>query len=99
MVQETAFPSRDMIVDKMAQAFAKVTEKQLEASAMVDGTKLRDDLGLDSFAALELLFELEEMLNVRIPQEAAASFVTVGDVVVYVQAQLTTPPVAEPKAV
>lgn len=98
MVQESACPPREVIVSKMAEAFAKVTEKPIETNALGDGTKLREDLGLDSFAALELLFELEEMLNVRIPQEAAASFVTVGDVVAYVQAQWLSPAVAQPKA-
>lgn len=85
-------PSRDTIVEKLTEAFVKVTERDPGSVTILDETKLRDDLGLDSFAALELLFELEESCNVRIPQDAAATFQTVGDVVAYVQLQLSAPP-------
>lgn len=87
-------PSRDTIVEKLTEAFVKVTERDPASVTIVDETKLRDDLGLDSFAALELLFELEETCNVRIPQDAAATFQTVGDVVAYVQLQLSAPLIA-----
>ena len=48
-------------------------------------TELRDGLGLDSFAALELMFELEDACGVTIPQESAAGFRTVEDVVVFIE--------------
>ena len=95
--QDPSVPSRNAIVEKLTEAFVKVTERDPASVTILDETKLRDDLGLDSFAALELLFELEETCNVRIPQDAAATFQTVGDVVAYVQLQLSTPPVAVPK--
>lgn len=94
-MSETEVPSRDAIVGKLLEAFVKVTEKDPASVSLMDETKLREDLGLDSFAALELLFELEEMLNVRIPQDAAATFATVGDVVAYVQAQLAAAPASD----
>lgn len=59
---------------------------------------LRDDLGLDSFAALELLFELEDRLGVRIAKAAAPSFQTVGGVVTYLMAERAAPKPAQPSA-
>ena len=87
-------PSKEVIVGKLRDAFVKVTERDPASINLIDTAKLREDLGLDSFAALELIFELEEMLSVRIPQEAAATFQTVADVVAFVQLQLASPPVA-----
>ncbi len=78
--------NRDEIVQRMAAAFAKVTEQT--PPAMPDELQLKEGLGLDSFSALELLFELEESLNIRIPQDQSTGFRTVGDVVAFVQAQL-----------
>lgn len=87
MNAESESPSKDVIVAKLREAFAKVTERDPASVDLVDTAKLREDLGLDSFAALELIFELEEILNVRIPQEAAANFQTVADVVAFVKLQ------------
>ena len=46
--------------------------------------KLIEDLGLDSFGSIELIFELEDALGLRIPDEQAKKFTTVNDVVVYI---------------
>ena len=81
--------NRDEIVLRMSEAFAKVTEQV--APPLTDETLLREGLGLDSFSALELLFELEESLAIRIPQEQSMAFKTVGDVVTFVQAQRQNP--------
>lgn len=78
--------NRDEIVHRMSEAFAKVTEQT--PPEMSDDLRLKEGLGLDSFSALELLFELEESLSIRIPQDQSAAFQTVGDVVAFVQAQL-----------
>jgi acyl carrier protein len=46
--------------------------------------KLIEDLGLDSFGSLELIFELEDALSLRIPDEQAKKFTTVNDVLDYI---------------
>ncbi len=56
---------------------------------LTESARLRDDLGLDSFAAVELIFELEDLVDVRITREAAATFRTVGDVVSHVMGELS----------
>lgn len=59
-----------------------VAEVKLEHS-------LRDDLGLDSMATIELLYRIEEAFDLQIPDEDLPRLVTVGDVVTYVQGRLT----------
>lgn len=46
---------------------------------------LRDDLGLDSMAIIELLFRVEEIFNLQVPDEDIRKLATVGDVIAYVE--------------
>ncbi len=56
---------------------------------------LRDDLGLDSMATIELLFRIEEAFDIQIPDEDLQQLRRVGDVISYVQERL---PPASPGA-
>lgn len=46
---------------------------------------LRDDLGLDSMAVIELLYRIEETFDLQIPDQDLAGLTTVGHVVKYVE--------------
>ncbi|MEK6563998.1 MAG: acyl carrier protein [Candidatus Omnitrophota bacterium] len=46
--------------------------------------RLREDLGVDSFSSLELLFELEDSLGIKIPDAEAKKMATVRDVAAYI---------------
>lgn len=81
--------SRASILEKINAALAKVSAREPTQVSLGESTKLREDLGLDSFAAIELIFELEDQVGVSIPQEAAMSFKTVGDVVTHVLGQMS----------
>lgn len=48
-------------------------------------TNLANELGLDSFAAVELMFELEESFGLKIADSEIEHIRTVRDIVVYVQ--------------
>lgn len=48
--------------------------------------KLREDLGADSLAAVELMMALEEATDVSIEDEAMPGMQTVGDIVAYLEA-------------
>ena len=48
--------------------------------------KLREDLGADSLAAVELMMAMEEATGVTISDEDMASLQTVGSIVAYVTA-------------
>jgi acyl carrier protein len=66
---------------------------------------LRDDLGLDSMAVIELLFRIEEAFDLQIPDEDLVGLATVGHVATYVEKRLgkaasaasTKKPVKPPK--
>ena len=49
---------------------------------------LREDLGVDSLAMIELLFKIEEAFDLEIPDDDLSKITTVGDVITYVEARL-----------
>lgn len=66
--------------------FEKVKEVLVEAinvdeDVITMEANLKDDLGIDSLAAVELSLELETEFDVRIEDEELAKLVTVADIV------------------
>ena len=66
--------------------FEKVKEVLMEAINVDEDmikmeANLKDDLGIDSLAAVELSLELETEFDVRIEDEEQAKLVTVADIV------------------
>ena len=57
---------------------------------------LRDDLGLDSMAVIELLYRIEEAFDLQIPDQDLVGLTTVGHVVTYVEKRLGKAPAAAP---
>ena len=51
---------------------------------VVLSARLVEDLGMDSFKAIEMVFELEDVFNLKIPDEDIASAVRVQDIVDYI---------------
>jgi acyl carrier protein len=62
--------------------------------------RLREDLGLDSLAMIELLFKIEEHFDLEIPNEDLSRVTTVADVTAYVEEKLgaTAAPAAPAKS-
>ena len=60
-------------------------EHGIEKSKITEDSKFMDDLGLDSLDLVELLMRIEEEFNHEIPDDQAELFITVGDVVRYVE--------------
>jgi acyl carrier protein len=54
--------------------------------------RLREDLGLDSLAMIELLFKIEEHFDLEIPNEDLSRVTTVADVTAYVEEKLGATP-------
>jgi acyl carrier protein len=55
---------------------------------------LRDDLGLDSMAVIELLYRIEEAFDIQIPDQDLVGLTTVGHVITYVDKRLGRTPSA-----
>jgi acyl carrier protein len=49
---------------------------------------LREDLGLDSMATIELLYQIEEAFDFQIPDQDLQKLITVADVIGYVEGRL-----------
>ena len=59
---------------------------------------LRDDLGLDSMAIIELLYRIEEAFDLQIPDDDLPQLITVGNVVTYVERRLKPAASSRPPA-
>lgn len=64
---------------------------QREPSTIHPENHLRDDLGLDSLVLFEWLYELEKAFELEIPNEDLPNLQTLGDVITYVEARVTSP--------
>ncbi len=70
------------VEERIITGLAKVLNKQ--PSQIQKESRLIEDLEVDSLDALDLIFKLEEEFNIEIP-EGELPFVTVQDVITYVQ--------------
>lgn len=52
---------------------------------------LREDLGLDSMATIELLFKIEEVFDLQIPDQDLQKLAKVSDVIAYVEGRVKRP--------
>ena len=59
---------------------------------------LREDLGLDSMATIELLFKIEEVFDLQIPDQDLQKLAKVSDVIAYVEGKVGKPAAAKPPA-
>ncbi len=64
---------KEIIVDRF-----KISVEKIRADAV-----LKNDLGLNSFDAVELVFELKDKFGIEIPQEDYKNINRVGDIVEY----------------
>ena len=81
--------THEEIVSKIVQALANYLKR--DPASITEAHHLRDDLGLDSMAVIELLFEIEDKFKIQIPDQDLPGLSTVGSVAVYVQKRLASP--------
>lgn len=79
-------PIDPAITSKIIQALATYLKR--DPASITEAHHLRDDLGLDSVAIIELLFEIEERFKLQIPDQDLPGLSTVGTVAAYVQRRL-----------
>ena len=70
------------ITEKIVHALATYLKR--DPASITESHHLRDDLGLDSVAVIELLFEIEERFKLQIPDQDLPGLSTVGSVAAYV---------------
>lgn len=72
------------ITNQIKSIIADALEINIEEVA--EDKSFSDDLGADSLARVEAMMALEERFELKIPDDVADRFKTVGDVVEYIQA-------------
>lgn len=78
--------SESTIATQIRTALAEHLKR--DVSRVQPGNRLREDLGLDSLAMIELLFKIEEHFDLEIPNEDLSRITTVADVAAYVEEKL-----------
>ncbi len=76
---------RDIAI-RVRTAFANYLKRDVKTIKLSDG--LQDDLGLDSMATIELLYEIEDAFDVQIPDQDLATLVTVANVTAYIEGKV-----------
>lgn len=75
--------TKDEIFNKLKGIVAEQLE--IDESKVTYEASFRKDLGADSLDTYELIYAIENELNVQIPDEKANEFSTVGDAVSYLE--------------
>ena len=72
--------------DKIIGALADYLKR--DPATIQPSDHLRDDLGLDSMAVIELLYRIEETFNLQIPDQDLPGLTSVQQVISYVEKRL-----------
>jgi acyl carrier protein len=83
---EGLMTSESTIATQIRTALAQHLKR--DVSKIHPQDRLREDLGLDSLAMIELLFRIEEHFDLEIPNEDLSRVTTVADVTAYVEEKL-----------
>jgi acyl carrier protein len=79
--------SDSAVTEKIVKALAEYLKR--DPASIQPDHHLRDDLGLDSMAVIELLYKIEEAFDIQIPDPDLVGLSTVRAVSTYVQQRLT----------
>lgn len=72
-----------MIFDKIKEIV--IDQLGVEEDAVALDSNIQDDLGADSLDVVDLIQTIEDEYDISIPDEAAESIKTVGDIVAYIE--------------
>ena len=88
-------PAETDIAIRVRTALADYLKRDVKTIKPSDA--LRNDLGLDSMATIELLYQIEDAFDVQIPDQDLAKLVTVANVTAYIEGNVAPArPAAKP---
>jgi acyl carrier protein len=85
-----------MPIDEIDLKVRKILSEKLSVGieTITGESRLAEDLGVDSFGAVELMFEIEEAFQLKIPDSDIEQVRSVKDIVAYLDGFLNKPPAA-----
>ena len=78
--------TRDQIRKKVTEVLAN--KLNIAEDSITLDSSLVGDLGMDSFGAMEMIFDLEETYDIEIQDEEVATFIRVADIVGYMERKM-----------
>lgn len=79
-------PNQSDIALRVRSALAEYLKRDVKT--IKSGDTLRDDLGLDSLATIELVYQIEEAFDLEIPDNDLPGLVTVANVTAYIEGKV-----------
>jgi len=79
------------IYNKLSTIITEKVNSQISPQQIRWETRLRDDLGIDSLAVAELMYEIEETFGTTLEQTEPATLVTIRDAVDAIARELEVP--------
>ena len=83
-------PAETDIAIRVRTALADYLKRDVKTIKPSDA--LRNDLGLDSMATIELLYQIEDVFDVQIPDKDLDTLVTVANVTAYIEGKVPPSP-------
>jgi len=80
-------PETDIAI-RVRTALAEYLKRDVKTIKPSDA--LRNDLGLDSMATIELLYQIEDAFDVQIPDQDLPTLITVANVTAYVEGKVAS---------
>jgi len=77
---------------KLATMIAEKVTSRITSQQIQWDTRLRDDLGIDSLAVAELMYDIEETFGTPLEEIEPAKLVTLRDAVAAIERGLQLPP-------
>ena len=84
----SAMTDSNLIRETIRQSVNRITG--IAPSEILDTSRYRADLGLDSLAALEVVVDVEYAFKIKVPEERIQAIETVQDTIAVVQEYLAT---------
>ena len=95
-------PTQADIAMRVRTALADYLKRDVKTIKPTDA--LQNDLGLDSMATIELVYQIEDAFNLEIPDQDLAKLITVANVTAYIEGKVPSarpvsakPPSPRPK--
>jgi acyl carrier protein len=79
------------IYNKLSTIITEKVNSHISPQQIQWETRLRDDLGIDSLAVAELMYEIEETFGTTLEQTEPATLVTIRDAVDAIARELQVP--------